>query len=110
MIVFSDAAGEPQIYAAVDLNVVAQVIVTELEALIQQTGGRVEVEDLSTVEADSEHMLLLVRNLVSNGLKFHKGGEGAVVKVAARPPEDCSAVGGMEVSTTTSLTMRRSRR
>ena len=88
MIVFSDAAGEPQIHSAVDLNVVAQVVLTRLEALIQQTGGRVEVEDLSTVEADSEHMLLLVRNLVSNGLKFHKDGEGAIVKVTGRPPEE----------------------
>ena len=88
VIVFSDAAGEPQLYNLVDLNVVAGQVLAELEALVRQTGGRVEVGQLPVIAADQEHMRLLVRNLVSNGLKFHKEGKAPLVKVTNEPPPD----------------------
>jgi len=88
MVVFSEAAGEPQASEAIGLGNVAQLVLSNLDDLIRQTGARVKVEELPTVKADGEHMRLLVRNLVGNAVKFHKEGEAPVVHVTGAPPAD----------------------
>ncbi len=40
-----------------------------------------EVGGLPTIEADRAQMRQLLQNLVSNALKFHRGGEAPVVRV-----------------------------
>jgi signal transduction histidine kinase len=69
----------------VNLTDIARGALADLESRILQTGGRVEIGELPTVEADPLQMHLLLQNLLSNGLKFHKPGEPPVVKIYARP-------------------------
>ena len=47
----------------------------------QQTGGRVEVGDLPTLDADPTQMRQLLQNLIGNALKFHRPGVPPVVTV-----------------------------
>ncbi len=70
-------------FAPVDLAEVTQGVVSDLEVRIEQTGGRVEVGDMPTIDADPTQMRQLLQNLISNGLKFHKK-EPPVVKVHAK--------------------------
>jgi PAS domain S-box-containing protein len=70
-----------QPFTPVDLNEVAQEVVIDLEARIEQIGGRVEVSRLPIVEADRLQMRQLLQNLISNALKFHRQEEEPIVKV-----------------------------
>jgi PAS domain S-box-containing protein len=70
-----------QPFTPVDLNEVAQEVVFDLEAHIEQIGGRVEVSGLPTVKADRLQMRQLLQNLISNALKFHREEEEPVIKV-----------------------------
>jgi signal transduction histidine kinase len=63
---------------------VAREVVSDLEAHIQQVGGRVEIGDLPTIEADPVQMGQLLQNLIDNALRFHRKGEAPVVKVQAQ--------------------------
>ena len=70
-----------QPWAPVDLERVAQEVLSDLEGRIQQTGGRVEVDRLPTLDADSMQMRQLLQNLIGNALKFHRPGDSPVVRV-----------------------------
>ena len=58
----------------VDLASVANEVVSDLEGLIQQTGGTVEISLLPTIHADPVLIRQLFQNLIGNGLKFHHPG------------------------------------
>ena len=58
-------------FVPVDLAAVAREVVSDLEGLIQLTGGHVELGPLPTVHADPLQMRQLFQNLIGNGLKFH---------------------------------------
>jgi signal transduction histidine kinase len=55
-----------------------------LENRIAETGGRVEIGDLPSVDGDPTQMRQLLLNLIGNSLKFHRPGEPPVVQVRGR--------------------------
>ena len=75
-------------FQPVDLGDVAQEVISDLEARIEETGGRVELGELPTVEADRAQMRQLLQNLVANALKFHKDGEPPIVAVRGEAFEE----------------------
>jgi signal transduction histidine kinase len=72
----------------VNLNEVAEEVLSDLETRIERTKGKVNVEDLPVIEADPLQMHLLLQNLVSNGLKFHKTDEPPLVRLYAECSKD----------------------
>ncbi len=84
LLMFSRVATKPLPFIPVDLAAVARAVVSDLEGRIQQTGGRVELGELPSLEADPTQMRQLVQNLIGNGLKFHRPGEPPVVRVEGR--------------------------
>lgn len=68
-------------FSPVDLTVVANEVLTDLEVLVAQTRGRVEVSELPTIEADALQMRQLFQNLIGNALKFHHRDRPPSVKV-----------------------------
>jgi PAS domain S-box-containing protein len=84
LLTFSRVTTKPQPFQPVDLTQVAQEVVSDLESRIQQTGGRVEVADLPTVDADPLQMRQLLQNLIGNGLKFHQAEEPPIVRVEGK--------------------------
>jgi signal transduction histidine kinase len=65
----------------VDLARIAREATIDLEALLDETHGSVDVGDLPTVEADPVQMRQLMQNLIGNAVKFHRPGEPPRVRV-----------------------------
>jgi len=92
LLMFSRVTTKAQPFTKVDLGVVVRDVLSDLEVRIEQTGGRVEISQLPTIDADSLQMRQLFQNLIANALKFRKTDEPSVVKVSAR--SICSHIEG----------------
>lgn len=73
-----------QPFSPVDLNQVAEEVCADLETQIEQEGGRVEVDDLPTIDADATQMRQLFQNLIGNALKFHREEEPPRVSLESK--------------------------
>ena len=80
----------------VDLNKILSEALSDLEARIQQTGGRVDAGPLPTVMADRAQMRQLLQNLIGNALKFHKENVPPVVRIRSQRGES----GGWQIHVT----------
>jgi signal transduction histidine kinase len=81
---FSRVATQGRPFEQVDLEEVANQAVSDLEAVVTESGGSVEVGDLPTVAADPLQMRQLIQNLISNGIKFHREGVPPKVRISGR--------------------------
>lgn len=81
LLALSRVSTKAEPFVAVNLNKVAEGVVSDLETRIQQTGGEVKVGDLPTIEADRTQARQLLQNLIGNGLKFAREGVPPVVEV-----------------------------
>jgi PAS domain S-box-containing protein len=70
-------------FRAVDLEEVLRDAVSDLQVRIGETGGRIEIGDLPSFEADPSQMRQLFQNLIGNALKFH-GNQKPIVKIHGR--------------------------
>lgn len=84
---YSRVTTRAQPNAPVNLNDLVGEVLLDLEARVEETKGRVEVESLPTIEADPNQMRQLFQNLIGNALKFH-GEEYPVVSVHGLPCSD----------------------
>jgi PAS domain S-box-containing protein len=80
---FSQFSAKSKPFVQVDLNEVAAGVVADLEVRLHETGARIEVGILPTIESDRLQMRQLLQNLIGNALKFHRKGERPIVRVAA---------------------------
>jgi signal transduction histidine kinase len=78
---FSKVETHSQPFAQVDLSVIAREVSADLETRIEQTGGRVEIDELPTIDADPMQMRQLLQNLIGNSLKYHREGVPPVVRI-----------------------------
>jgi len=84
LLILSRVSTKATDFDAVDLTKVAQEVVADLEVKIEQTGSRVEVGPLPTIQADPLQMRQLLQNLVGNALKFHEEGQTPVVAISGK--------------------------
>lgn len=81
---FSRVSTKAQPFIPTDLTTVAYEVVSDLEGRLHETGGRVELRKLPTLEADPLQMRQVLQNLIANGLKFHRPDVPPVVQVSSR--------------------------
>ncbi|HTP06619.1 MAG TPA: ATP-binding protein, partial [Anaerolineae bacterium] len=81
-------------FTTIDLSRVAQEVLSDLEAQIEQTKARVEVDPLPTIEADPLQMRQLLQNLLSNALKFHRPQETPLVKIFSQSAAETRVIPG----------------
>jgi PAS domain S-box-containing protein len=86
LLAFSRVTTKAQPFASTDLNRVLKDVLSDLEVRIEKSGGRVEANDLPTIEADATQMRQVLQNLIGNALKFHKPDVLPLVKVYAVVP------------------------
>ena len=72
----------------VDLRALIDSVVGNLEAVVQQSQGRVIVGDMPTVRGDPVALSQLLQNLIANAFKF-RGEEPPVVRLEASCQQHC---------------------
>lgn len=82
LLMFSRVTTKAQPFVSVDLSAVTKEVLSDLEVRIQETGGKVDVKDLPSVEADPIQMRQLFQNLIGNALKFAKTDHPPVVNIS----------------------------
>ena len=80
---FSRVSTQGRPFERVDLADLANRVVVDLEAQVEEAGARVEVGDLPVITADPLQMQQLLQNLISNALKFRREGVVAEVRITA---------------------------
>lgn len=74
-------------FCQVDLNVIANDVLSDLDVRITTSAGKVDIEPLPVIEADPMQMQQLLQNLIGNALKFHPKGVPPYVRIFARPSQ-----------------------
>jgi PAS domain S-box-containing protein len=92
LMMFSRVETKGQPFVKTELGLIAREVSADLESRIEQAGGRVEIGELPTIDADPMQMRQLLQNLISNSLKYYREGVPPVVhvysqKLDARSPE-----------------------
>jgi light-regulated signal transduction histidine kinase (bacteriophytochrome) len=75
------AKGRP--FTRVDLAQVARDVLSDLEPMLQASGGTIELGELPVIDADPTQMHQLLQNLAGNGLKFQRPGDTPLVRIEA---------------------------
>lgn len=75
--------GQEQSLKKVNLTQIARAALNDLELVMHETGGTVELANLPIIEADATQMRQLLQNLIDNALKFHRKDEAPQVEIAA---------------------------
>lgn len=68
----------------VDLTALAAQVAEELDVALSESGGKIHVEPLPTVEADPHQMHQLLQNLLANAIKFRAPGKPPTIRVRGR--------------------------
>ncbi len=81
---YSRITTKAQPFVPVDLSDVARLVLNDLETRIHDTGGRVVLGPLPTLDAEPTQMRQLLQNLIGNALKYRRKTEPPVVTVRSR--------------------------
>ena len=82
LLAFSRVGREPRPHRTVALSAALAGAIDALAVPIEETGARVETEELPAVEGDESLLRSLFQNLLANSLRFH-GAEPPVIRVSA---------------------------
>ncbi len=80
---FSRITSKAKPFEQVDLQEVANAVVSDLEIRIEQTGAQVDIDPLPIIDADPTQMRQLIQNLLSNALKFQQADIKPHIKITA---------------------------
>ena len=81
LLTFSRVTTKAQPFTAVDLRRIVEEVTVDLEVRIEQTDGRIDCDDLMTIDADPLQMRQLFQNLLGNALKFHRPTVAPIVTI-----------------------------
>lgn len=83
VLAFSRIKEDANDFEPVDLNNIIELLKTDFELQIEETGATVETSGLPVLDAIQPQMIQLFSNLLSNSLKYHKRGVKPVIKISA---------------------------
>ncbi len=83
LLTYSRVASKAQPFTRVNLAESVREALSNLEISLEQTNGKIQVDDLPTLDGDPSQMVQLFQNLIGNGLKFHRKEEPPVIGVRA---------------------------
>jgi len=82
---FSRLTTRTRSFEPVDLRQLVLATISDLEVAIERAGGRIDVGELGTIDADAVQMRQLFQNLIGNALKFRRPGVAPVVRIWGAP-------------------------
>lgn len=74
---------EKKPFALVNLNDIADGVLSDLEVRLHESGGRVFIESLPALDADPLQMRQLFQNLIGNALKFRRPETPCEIRIAS---------------------------
>lgn len=86
LLTYSQVATRAQSFVPTDLARVAREVIADLESVIADAGGRIEVGPLPVIDADPLQMRRLLQNLIGNALKYRRKNESPVVQLSSSRP------------------------
>ena len=84
MLSYSRIATQSKEISAIDLNDIAREVIQDMDYFLRKEKAVVTLESLPSVCADHGQMYQLLKNLISNALKFHKPGEVPTICIYSR--------------------------
>lgn len=72
LLAFSRVNTKGKPFQLMDLRKLVEEVLGDLDVRIQETGAKIEIDELPTLEADPLQMRQLFQNLLGNSLKFHR--------------------------------------
>jgi signal transduction histidine kinase len=81
LLTLARVSAKPAPLREVELTAIARDILSDMETAIAESGGRVELAALPSLDADPVQMRQILQNLIANSIKFHKKGAPPVVEV-----------------------------
>ena len=97
MLSYSRIVMQPKAMTPIDLNDIAKAVILDMEFFLRKEDAVVTLNSLPSVFADYGQMYQLLKNLVSNALKFHKPGEVPTINIYSRQHDSGSQNGQWEV-------------
>ncbi len=97
MLSYSRIATQPNAIASIDLNAIAKEVIMDMDFFLRKESAVVTLDDLPSVHADYGQMYQLLKNLISNALKFHKPGEVPTICIYSRQETSSARTGQWEV-------------
>lgn len=88
LLAYSRVSTRARGFERVNLNQIANEVLNDLQILIEETQGRVELDSLPEIDADPLQMRQLFQNLIANALKFHRPDVPPVVEVYGHTETD----------------------
>lgn len=88
LLAFSRLTSRAQPFERVDLALVVSEVEEDLELSLSESGGRVEADDLPTIDADPIQMRQLFQNLIGNAIKYRHPARPPVVRVGVAGQAD----------------------
>ncbi|MDR3632023.1 MAG: ATP-binding protein [Desulfocapsaceae bacterium] len=84
MLNYSRIATQQKAMTPIDLNDIAKEVILDMEFFLRKEDAVVTLKSLPSVYADYGQMYQLLKNLISNALKFHKPGEVPTINIYSR--------------------------
>lgn len=84
---YSRLTSKPRSPKEVDIEQIIEVVKSNLQAGIQQTGARITYDKLPVVMAESSQMLQLFQNLIDNAIKFTPAGRQPEIHISYKTLE-----------------------
>ncbi len=93
LLAFSRVSTHHGDFEEVDLNEAISDVIVDLEWRIRESNGRVESDELGTIEGDPTQIRQLLQNLIANALKFHRPDVAPHVRVEGHYESPGSSTG-----------------
>ena len=83
ILALSSASGKQLDYEQLDMAAVTNELISEMEITIEETGAKIDIGDLPTIVGDATLVEQLLRNLLSNALKYRVPERNPVIGISA---------------------------
>jgi PAS domain S-box-containing protein len=88
LLAYSRVASKSVPFVDVDLKQIALDVLSDLDGRLTETGGKVMLGELPSIQADPLQMRQLFQNLIGNALKYHRPDIPPLVNVTSQPVEN----------------------
>ncbi|MDH5642532.1 MAG: ATP-binding protein, partial [Nitrospira sp.] len=91
LLVYSRIATKAAPFTMIDLSQAAADVISDLQIAIEQSGARIIVDELPTIEGDELQIRQLFQNLISNALKFRRPDVTPELHISVAPVNTAAA-------------------